>query len=60
MKATAETGGKGGRAGGGVSDHGRARLQEYLSEGLGDHILYLRIFQVTLLPRHSPLQLCST
>lgn len=33
----------------GMSAKGRARLQHLLKEGLGDHILYLQLFQVSFL-----------
>ncbi len=35
-------------AGGELSEQGRAALAELMKEGLGDHILMLRIFQVGL------------
>lgn len=51
-----------------LSSKARARLQQYLEDGLGDHVLYLRLFQVRNLlsvtsilsiadavqPRHAP------
>lgn len=39
-------GGREREARGGISKAGRARLEQYMEEGLGDHILYLRIYQV--------------
>ena len=39
------TGGRGGQ-GGGLSEAGREILGGYMREGLGDHILLMRLFQV--------------
>ena len=30
----------------GMSEEARVRLQGYMAEGLGDHILYLRLYEV--------------
>ena len=37
---------RGERRGAGLSAVGRERLQEFMADGQGDHILYLRLFEV--------------
>ena len=46
MNDVPESQGHGERRGAGLSAVGRERLQEFMADGQGDHILYLRLFEV--------------